>query len=64
MQEDDLSKSIVSCKKESEVIKTWISFLEDTWLHQCSYTEKKDKQTLYFYQTLSSFSQYIFCSAA
>ncbi|KAG2240250.1 hypothetical protein Bca52824_090893 [Brassica carinata] len=45
-KEGDLSKSIVSCKKESEVIKTWISFLEDTWLHQCSYTEKKDKQTL------------------
>ncbi|CAN6992615.1 unnamed protein product [Brassica oleracea var. botrytis] len=45
-KEDDLSKSIVSCKKESEVIKSWISFLEDTWLHQCSYTEKKDKQTL------------------
>ncbi|CAN7037707.1 hypothetical protein BRARA_B00503 [Brassica rapa] len=45
-KEDDLSKSVVSCKKESEVIKTWISFLEDTWLLQCSYTEKKDKQTL------------------
>ncbi|KAG2239579.1 hypothetical protein Bca52824_091639 [Brassica carinata] len=45
-KEDDLSKSIVSCKKESEVIKTWISFLEDAWLLQCSYTEKKDKQTL------------------
>ncbi|CAN7121273.1 unnamed protein product [Brassica rapa subsp. narinosa] len=45
-KEDDLSKSIVACKKESEVIKTWISFLEDTWLLQCSYTEKKDKQTL------------------
>ncbi|KAJ0229052.1 hypothetical protein HA466_0315250 [Hirschfeldia incana] len=45
-KEDDLSKSVVSCKKESEVIKTWISFLEDTWLLQCSYTEKKDKLTL------------------
>ncbi|CAH8325096.1 unnamed protein product [Eruca vesicaria subsp. sativa] len=45
-KEDDLSKSVVACKKESEVIKTWISFLEDTWLLQCSYTENKDKQTL------------------
>ncbi|XP_009121754.1 myosin-11 [Brassica rapa] len=45
-KEDDLSKSVVACKKESEVIKTWINFLEDTWLLQCSYTETKDKQTL------------------
>ncbi|KFK25588.1 hypothetical protein AALP_AA8G134100 [Arabis alpina] len=45
-KEDDLSKSVVSCKKEAEVIKTWINFLEDTWLLQCSYTETKDKQTL------------------
>ncbi|KAL0735961.1 hypothetical protein Bca4012_012171 [Brassica carinata] len=45
-KEDDLSKSVVACRKESEVIKTWINFLEDTWLLQCSYTETKDKQTL------------------
>ncbi|KAJ0243439.1 hypothetical protein HA466_0194940 [Hirschfeldia incana] len=45
-KEDDLSKSVVACKKESEVIKTWINFLEDTWLLQCSYTETKDKTTL------------------
>ncbi|CAL9230164.1 unnamed protein product [Arabidopsis halleri] len=45
-KEDDLSKSVVACKKEAEVIKTWINFLEDTWLLQCSYIETKDKQTL------------------
>ncbi|CAA7031519.1 unnamed protein product [Microthlaspi erraticum] len=45
-KEDDLSKSVVACKKEAEVIKTWINFLEDTWLLRCSYTETKDKQTL------------------
>ncbi|XP_010453435.1 PREDICTED: uncharacterized protein LOC104735361 isoform X2 [Camelina sativa] len=45
-KDDDLSKSVVACKKEAEVIKTWINFLEDTWLLQCSYTETKDKQTL------------------
>ncbi|CAH2072840.1 unnamed protein product [Thlaspi arvense] len=45
-KEDDLSKSVVACKKEAEVIKTWINFLDDTWLLQCSYTETKDKQTL------------------
>ncbi|VVA97001.1 unnamed protein product [Arabis nemorensis] len=45
-KEDDLSKSVVACKKEAEVIKTWINFLEDTWLLRCSYTETKDKKTL------------------
>ncbi|KAG7555139.1 hypothetical protein ISN44_As11g013120 [Arabidopsis suecica] len=45
-KEDDLSKSVVACKNEAEVIKTWINFLEDTWLLQCSYIETKDKQTL------------------
>ncbi|EOA22523.1 hypothetical protein CARUB_v10003178mg [Capsella rubella] len=45
-KEDDLSKSVVACKKEAEVIKTWINFLEDTWLLRCSYTETKDNQTL------------------
>ncbi|CAA0402376.1 hypothetical protein AtNW77_Chr5g0097041 [Arabidopsis thaliana] len=45
-KDDDLSKSVVACKKEAEVIKTWINFLEDTWLLQCSHIETKDKQTL------------------
>ncbi|XP_010520157.1 PREDICTED: uncharacterized protein LOC104799368 [Tarenaya hassleriana] len=45
-KEDDLSKSVVACKKEAEVIKTWINFLEDTWLLRCSYTEMKDKQAM------------------
>lgn len=63
MQEDDLSKSVVACKNEAEVIKTWINFLEDTWLLQCSYIETKDKQTLYFY-LLSAVSRNTSCITA
>ncbi|KAK6929273.1 hypothetical protein RJ641_005478 [Dillenia turbinata] len=44
MKEDELSKSISSCKVEADVLKTWINFLEDTWTLQCSHTEIKDKQ--------------------
>ncbi|KAK6933263.1 hypothetical protein RJ641_036157 [Dillenia turbinata] len=44
LKEDELSKSISSCKVEADVLKTWINFLEDTWTLQCSYTEINDKQ--------------------
>ncbi|KAH0995551.1 hypothetical protein GBA52_019415 [Prunus armeniaca] len=43
-KEDELSRSIASCKTEVDVVNTWISFLEDTWVLQTSYTEKKEKQ--------------------
>lgn len=43
-KEDELLKSIASCKVESEVVKTWINFLEDTWVLQSSCIEEKDKQ--------------------
>ncbi|KQK07347.1 uncharacterized protein LOC100840108 [Brachypodium distachyon] len=44
-KEDDLSKSIATCNVEANVVKTWISFLEDTWQLQSSYNEKKEKKT-------------------
>ncbi|XP_058098999.1 uncharacterized protein LOC131243563 isoform X4 [Magnolia sinica] len=44
-KEDDLSRSVASCKVEAEVAHTWINFLEDTWVLQSSYTEHKEKQT-------------------
>ncbi|KAL0911659.1 hypothetical protein M5K25_019814 [Dendrobium thyrsiflorum] len=44
-KEDELSKSIVSCKVEADIVRTWINFLEDTWILQSSYTEMKEKQT-------------------
>ncbi|KAL6131354.1 hypothetical protein ACLB2K_069730 [Fragaria x ananassa] len=43
-KEDELSKSIASCKVEADVLHTWINFLEDTWVLQCSYAEMKEKQ--------------------
>ncbi|KAF5729556.1 hypothetical protein HS088_TW21G01723 [Tripterygium wilfordii] len=43
-KEDELSKSIVACRAEAEVLSTWINFLEDTWVLQCFYTEMKEKQ--------------------
>ncbi|KAL6128310.1 hypothetical protein ACLB2K_071665 [Fragaria x ananassa] len=43
-KEDELSKSIASCKVEADVLHTWINFLEDTWVLQCSYAEIKEKQ--------------------
>lgn len=44
IKEDELTKSISSCRVESDVIKTWINFLEDTWVLQQSNTEIYEKQ--------------------
>ncbi|CAL4910198.1 unnamed protein product [Urochloa decumbens] len=44
-KEDDLSKSISLCNVESNVVKIWISFLEDSWKLQSSYNEQKEKKT-------------------
>ncbi|KAL8162188.1 hypothetical protein V2J09_013677 [Rumex salicifolius] len=43
-KEDELSRTIGSCKVESDVLRTWINFLEDAWALQGAYTETKDKQ--------------------
>ncbi|XP_057981798.1 uncharacterized protein LOC131167054 [Malania oleifera] len=43
-KEDELSRSIASCRVEVDVIKTWINFLEDTWVLQHSYSEIKENQ--------------------
>lgn len=44
-KEDDLSKSIALCNVESNVVKIWISFLEDSWKLQSSYNTQKEKRT-------------------
>ncbi|XP_061372233.1 uncharacterized protein LOC133314734 isoform X2 [Gastrolobium bilobum] len=44
IKEDELSKSISSCGVEADVIKTWINFLEDTWVLQWSNAEIHEKQ--------------------
>ncbi|KAE7996868.1 hypothetical protein FH972_001552 [Carpinus fangiana] len=43
-KEEELSKSIASSRVEADVLTTWINFLEDTWVLQCSYMEIKEKQ--------------------
>ncbi|XP_050379478.1 uncharacterized protein LOC126796796 [Argentina anserina] len=43
-KEDELSRSIDSCRAEVDVVNTWICFLEDTWVLQATHTEKKEKQ--------------------
>ncbi|XP_039037644.1 uncharacterized protein LOC120175006 [Hibiscus syriacus] len=45
-KEDELSKSVSTCKVEAEVLHTWINFLEDTWHLQSSYAEIKNKQVV------------------
>ncbi|KAI7756262.1 hypothetical protein M8C21_015496, partial [Ambrosia artemisiifolia] len=43
-KEDELVKSISSCKQEVNVLNTWVNFLEDTWVLQRANTEIKEKQ--------------------
>nr|XP_048320766.1 uncharacterized protein LOC107432768 isoform X3 [Ziziphus jujuba var. spinosa] len=43
-KEDELSRSIASCRAEADVVDTWVTFLEGTWVLQASYTEQKEKQ--------------------
>ncbi|CAN6442448.1 unnamed protein product [Victoria cruziana] len=44
-KEDELVKSVATCKSEANVVRTWINFLEDTWLIQSFYTEEKEKSS-------------------
>lgn len=50
LQEDELAKSIDSCRAEVGVLSTWINFLEDTWSLHCSYVETKEKEAKYVYE--------------
>ncbi|XP_078429664.1 structural maintenance of chromosomes protein [Wolffia australiana] len=62
-KEDELSRSIASCKVEGEVVKTWINFLEDTWALQSSFNEQTEKHInddlekygLYFTQLVAGY---------
>ncbi|KAJ0987722.1 hypothetical protein J5N97_006078 [Dioscorea zingiberensis] len=44
-KEDELSRSVASCKLEGDVVHAWINFLESTWVHQSAITDLKEKQT-------------------
>ncbi|OVA18241.1 hypothetical protein BVC80_1835g673 [Macleaya cordata] len=43
-KEDELSRSIASCRIEADVVNTWINFLEETWVLQTSNAEQTDEQ--------------------
>uniref|UniRef100_A0A0E0CYW8 Uncharacterized protein n=1 Tax=Oryza meridionalis TaxID=40149 RepID=A0A0E0CYW8_9ORYZ len=43
-KEEELSRSIASCKVESSTVGAWIVFLEDTWKLQSLYEELRKKQ--------------------
>ncbi|KAK4761254.1 hypothetical protein SAY87_006147 [Trapa incisa] len=43
-KDNDLSRSIASCKVEANVLTTWINFLEDTWVLQSNYAELMGKK--------------------
>lgn len=44
VKEDELSRAVISCRAEADVVSTWIHFLEDTWVLQTRYNEEKEKQ--------------------
>ena len=47
LQEDELTRSISSCRVEADVVNTWINFLEYTWALQTQFTEQKEKHVKY-----------------
>lgn len=40
-----------SCTREADVLRTWINFLEDTWVLQSAHTETKEKEIVYVLKT-------------
>ncbi|WKA13353.1 hypothetical protein VitviT2T_030658 [Vitis vinifera] len=46
-QEDELSRSLASCRVKGVVVPTWINFLEDTWTLQRAYTVHNENQINY-----------------
>ncbi|CAK7341769.1 unnamed protein product [Dovyalis caffra] len=43
-KEDELAKSIASCRAEADVVNSWINFLDATWVLQTTDMEQKEKQ--------------------
>ena len=47
VQEDELTRSIGSCRVEADVVNKWIKFLEDTWIIQSKFAQQKEIQVTY-----------------
>ncbi|EOA29128.1 hypothetical protein CARUB_v10025396mg [Capsella rubella] len=43
-KEEELTRSITSCRVEAEVVNKWIKFLEDTYILQSKFSQQKEKQ--------------------
>ncbi|CAH2058916.1 unnamed protein product [Thlaspi arvense] len=43
-KEEELTRSICSCRVEADVVNKWIKFLEDTWIIQSNFAQQKEKQ--------------------
>ncbi|EEF37340.1 myosin-11 [Ricinus communis] len=43
-KEDELARSISSCRVEADIVNTWIKFLEDTWALHTKFSQEKEKQ--------------------
>jgi myosin heavy subunit len=43
-KEEELTRSITSCRVEADVVNKWIKFLEDTWILQSKFSQQKDNQ--------------------
>ncbi|KAJ0258882.1 Centrosomal protein of 135 kDa-like protein [Hirschfeldia incana] len=43
-KEDELTRSICSCRVEADVVNKWIKFLEDTWTIQSKFDQQKEMQ--------------------
>ncbi|ESQ52372.1 hypothetical protein EUTSA_v10016358mg [Eutrema salsugineum] len=43
-KEEELTRSICSCRVEADVVNKWIKFLEDTWILQSKFSQQKEKQ--------------------
>ncbi|XP_011007319.1 PREDICTED: coiled-coil domain-containing protein 18 isoform X3 [Populus euphratica] len=43
-KEDELAKSVTSCRAEADVVNSWINFLYATWVLQTTDTEQRENQ--------------------
>uniref|UniRef100_A0A1J3ICZ6 Uncharacterized protein n=1 Tax=Noccaea caerulescens TaxID=107243 RepID=A0A1J3ICZ6_NOCCA len=43
-KEEELTRSITSCRVEADVVNKWIKFLEDTWILQSKFDQQKSNQ--------------------
>ncbi|VVB02482.1 unnamed protein product [Arabis nemorensis] len=43
-KEEELTRSICSCRVEADVVNKWIKFLEDTWTLQSKFSQQKERQ--------------------